>query len=100
MFCSIVPFPNPIPDQEWRVFALQFNKTAAQPVRAQTWISFLEYSFIFLINADFPEPPGPVINILYPLIYLSNANCCKYIRGYNIYIYQMLIVVLLKVPLL
>ena len=54
------------------------EKTAAQPVSAQTWICFLECSFIFLINADFPEPPGPVINILSPLIYLSNDNCCSF----------------------
>ena len=34
--CSIVPFPRPMPAHEWSVFALQFNKTAAQPVIAVT----------------------------------------------------------------
>ena len=65
--CSMVPFPNPIPAHECRVFALQFKSTAAHPVSAVTCISLkhrLACSYIFLIKAVFPEPPGPVINIL------------------------------------
>ena len=38
IICSIVPLPNPILAQECRVFALQSNKIAAQPVNAQTLI--------------------------------------------------------------
>ena len=30
------------------------------------------------MSADFPEPPGPVINILFPIIYLLKASRCSF----------------------
>ena len=61
-----MPFPSPIPDHEWSVLALHSNKTEAHPVRAHTWIILHRESaffFMYLISADLPVPPGPVINI-------------------------------------
>ena len=74
------PVPSPMPAQEWSVLALHSNKTAAQPVSAQTWIlePFLEASFCrYFINAVLPVPPGPVTNTFLPWTYAVNALICS-----------------------
>ena len=85
---SMAPFPKPIPLHECRVLAPHFRSTDAQPVRPHTWylIPVLSAcSTIFLMTADLPDPPGPVINIFSLLINLSifyriqqmgNKLCC------------------------